>query len=126
MNKIKIIVPALNLNWEAELSETPNAKELYNKLPLSGTVNRWGEEIYFSVALDFPLEEGAKDEVALGDVGYWPPGKAICIFFGPTPISTKNKIIPASPVNIIGKVRSGVELFHNVKAGTKIILEKVD
>ena len=66
----------------------------------------WGEEIYTNESPISVSEENAKSPVSLNDVAYWPTGKAICLFFGPTPIGKKGKITPASPVNIIGKVIS--------------------
>ena len=79
-------------------------KSFLDNLPFTVQLNVWGEEIYTSSSpIDVP-EENAKSPVSLNDVAYWPTGKAICLFFGPTPIGNKDEITPASPVNIIGKV----------------------
>lgn len=88
----------------AELYETTCAKKIYEILPVESIVNIWGDEFYFSVPLDFPLDETATLDVKIGDIGYWPPGKAIAIFFGPTPLSTDENPRPASEVNLIGKL----------------------
>lgn len=84
---------------------SPKTVSLFlKKLPFSVKLNVWGEEIYTSPSpIDMP-EENSKSQVSLNDVAYWPTGKAICLFFGPTPISQKDEITPASPVNIIGKI----------------------
>ena len=66
----------------------------------------------------------AKDVVALGDLGYWPPGHAFCIFFGPTPASRGDEIRPASPVNVVGRVSGDATVFKKVRAGTRVTLER--
>ncbi len=48
---------------------------------------RWGDEIYFETPVKLTVEENSKEVVEEGDVAFWIPGKAICIFFGKTPIS---------------------------------------
>jgi uncharacterized protein len=65
-----------------------------------------------------------KDVVALGDVGYWPPGHAFCIFFGLTPTSRGDEIRPASPVNVVGRVSGDATVFKKVRAGTRVTLER--
>jgi len=81
-------------------------KQFVEHLPFSLTMNVWGDEIYTSESpVDVP-EENAQSPVSLYDVAYWPTGKAICLFFGPTPIGKKGEITPASPVNVIGKILS--------------------
>jgi hypothetical protein len=88
-------------------------------LPLKGIANRWGDEIYFDTGIDFDEEENSKDVVEIGDVAFWIPGKAICIFFGKTPVSD-DKIRPASPVNVFGRIKGDVNDFKNVKDGEEV------
>ncbi len=79
-------------------------RSFLNNLPFTVDLNVWGDEIYTSSSpINIP-EENAKSPVSLNDVAYWPTGKAICLFYGPTPISKNDEITPASPVNIIGKI----------------------
>jgi len=86
---------------------SPNTVDSFLKsLPFSVDLNVWGEEIYSSSSPVIVSEENAKSPVDLNDVAYWPSGKAICLFYGPTPIGEKGEITPASPVNIIGKIIS--------------------
>jgi hypothetical protein len=92
-------------------------------LPLKGVANTWGEEIYFEVPVTLP-EENSSREVEKGYVAYWPPGKAICIFFGPTPMSKEGKIIAYSPVNVFAKIEGDLKDFKKVKDGEEIIVEK--
>jgi len=119
--KIKITVGKLEL--EGWLNETKTAAKVFEALSINSTVNTWGDEIYFTIPVDAKSED-AKELVSLGDIGYWPPGKAMCIFFGKTPISRGDEIRPASPVNIIGKVEGDYKLLRKVKEGEEIIIRR--
>ncbi|MCP4681559.1 MAG: hypothetical protein GY864_04435 [Desulfobacterales bacterium] len=121
--EIKIIIGALTL--EAELYDTPTALKIIEVLPLENSFNTWGEEIYFTVPVQADLEENAQEEVEPGDLGYWPTGQAFCIFFGPTPMSTGTRIVPASAVNIIGRVRNDAAKLKKVMHETRIRIEMI-
>ena len=121
--KIKIKVSGIAV--VADLYNTETARRIYEILPTKGIVNRWGYEIYFSIPINLKSENG-KEEVETGDVAYWPPGKAFCIFFSKTPVSTNEKPKAASPVNVFGKIRNGLHTFKNVKDGEIIMLETVN
>ena len=82
------------------------ASDFIDKIPFTVNLNVWGDEIYTSESPISQDEENAQTPVNLYDVAYWPTGKAICLFYGPTPLSNSGKIMPASPVNIIGKIIS--------------------
>jgi hypothetical protein len=103
----------------AELNDTKTAEAIWEALPIKGRVNLWGKEIYFSIHLSLELEAG-QELVSIGDLGYWPQGSAFCIFFGSTPISQGDKIRPASPVTVFGKVVGDAGLFKQVASGTEI------
>ncbi|MEM0351096.1 MAG: cyclophilin-like fold protein [Archaeoglobaceae archaeon] len=94
------------------------------KLPLESIVRRWGDEIYFETKISFFEEENSKEIVEIGDVAYWIPGQAICLFFGKTPIS-KDFIRPASAVNVIGKIVKGIEGLKKVKEGETVFVEEI-
>jgi uncharacterized protein len=115
--KIKIVAGKLEL--EAWLNDTKTAAKVFEALPLTSAVNTWGDEIYFTIPVTAGAED-ARDLVSLGDIAYWPPGKAMCIFFGKTPISRGDEIRPASPVNIIGKVEGDLKTLKKVKDGEEI------
>lgn len=111
---------------ECEVSDEKNpdtARAILNALPIESTANRWGEEVYFSTNISLG-EEKAKQVVNVGDIAYWPPGNAICLFFGPTPVSKGNEPRAYSPVNVFGKVIEGLELLRKVKSGTKVKVTK--
>jgi hypothetical protein len=103
----------------AELNDTRTAQAIWDSLPITGRVSLWGQEIYFSIPISLEPDSG-HELVSLGDLGYWPEGKAFCIFFGPTPISGKGEIRPASPVNVFGKVTGDARVLGRVKAGAEI------
>ena len=107
----------------ADLYDTKLAEAIWQALPFSSTVNTWGDEIYFSIPLKIDLESG-QETVNLGDLGYWPPGSAFCIFFGSTPISNQNEIRAASAIDVFGHVVSDPKIFKGIMAGERIFIEK--
>jgi len=103
---VQVEIPNLiNVNLELNDEKSPKTVEsLLANLPFTLELNVWGDEIYTSSSPINVSEENAESPVSLNDVAYWPTGKAICLFYGPTPIGKKNEITPASPVNVIGKI----------------------
>ncbi len=90
-----------------ELDDTNSPKtvdDFVEKLPFTVDLNVWGDEIYTSESPINQPEENAKSQVQLNDVAYWPTGKAICLFYGPTPVGKPGEITPASPVNVVGRI----------------------
>lgn len=114
--QIKII--AGDIEVAAQLNDTETATGIFDILPVTTAVNLWGEEIYFPVPLKTG-EENATEEVAIGDIAYWPQGNAMCIFLGKTPVSRGEEPRPISPVNVIGQVTSPA-LLRGVKQGDTI------
>ena len=104
----------------AELNETPTARAIRDKLPFSSRVNRWGEEIYFDTPVNEELEVTATDVVEKGEIGYWPPGKAIAIFFGPTPASVTDECRAASPVNVFAQIEGDLTKLSSVSSGSPV------
>jgi len=121
--KIKITVG--HLSMEAELNDSPTARKVAEALPIRTSFSTWGEEIYFSIPVQAGLDDTAREVVKLGDLGYWPSGSAFCIFFGQTPMSEPGKIVPASAVNIIGKVIGDATKFKEVMREKEVTLEPV-
>jgi len=105
---VEITIPSSSkILLELDDMYSPNTvRDLIEKLPFTVNLNVWGDEIYTSKSPISQPEENAKSPVQLNDVAYWPTGKAICLFYGPTPIGKPGEITPASPVNIIGKIIS--------------------
>jgi hypothetical protein len=112
-----------DLSVEAELNDTPTAQKIAEALPISAVFNTWGDEIYFPIPVTAELDDNAREVVAVGDLGYWPPGKAFCIFFGETPMSRPGEIRPASAVNIVGQVKRDATRFKQVMRERMVVLE---
>ncbi|MGQ9493689.1 MAG: cyclophilin-like fold protein [Anaerolineae bacterium] len=108
----------------AELNDTHTADAIWKALPLSAAGDRWGDEIYFSIPVTLQ-EENAQTVVSLGDLGYWPPGHAFCIFFGPTPVSRGQEIRPASPVNVFGRIIGDPTVLRKVRDGEIVAVEPI-
>jgi hypothetical protein len=107
-------------------SENPKTAEaIWAALPIKGNANRWGDEIYFSIPVNLK-EEKARAEVEVGSIAYWPPGKALCIFFGPTPVSQHGEPRAYSPVNVFAKVATDPAVFKKVHDGDQVTLERLE
>ena len=103
----------------AELNGSATSDALWEALPLSARAQTWGDEIYFSIPVSAD-EDDAQETVELGAVGYWPPGNALCLFFGPTPASMGNEIRPASAVNVLGMINGDPQALKSVPSGAEI------
>ena len=109
----------------AELNETKTASAIWEALPIEVRGNTWGDEIYFAIPVKMKTERG-QETVALGDLGYWEPGNAFCIFFGPTPASYGDEIRPASPVTVVGRCLDDATAFKAVRSGEPVVLARAD
>jgi hypothetical protein len=119
----RIEITAGQITVEAELTETETAQAVWDGLPIAGMANTWGDEIYFSTPIVLGLEAG-QEVVERGDLGYWPPANAICIFLGPTPASRGDEIRPASPVTVFGRVAGDTSALKTVQDGSPVILRR--
>jgi len=120
----KILITISNLSVSAELNNSVSADKIWEALPLSGSANVWGDEIYFEIPVSLKEVSDAQQEVEIGTLAYWPPGSALCVFFGKTPVSTSDKPKAYSPVNILGSVGGDSKVFKIVKAGDQIVIDK--
>lgn len=119
-----IRITAGNVQVVANLNDSPTADAIWNALPLTARANTWGDEIYYSIPVSLEEASDAQAVVAMGDLGYWAPGSAMCIFFGPTPVSRGNDIRPASPVNVFGRIAGDATVFKAVRSGEQITVAK--
>ena len=106
----RVLIQAGSVSMEATLNDSETAKLLVEALPVESSASVWGDEIYFTISVDAG-EENAQSEVPVGAVAYWPPGKALCVFFGQTPYS---------PVNVVGSLDGDPKEFANVSAGDPV------
>jgi len=118
-----IRITAGSVSAEARLNDSKTAGAIWEALPIEGKGQTWGDEIYFDIGLTAPAEK-PREVVDVGDLAYWPPGTAFCIFFGPTPVSRDGECRPASPVNVVGKVVGDARVFTKVRAGTRVTIER--
>jgi hypothetical protein len=117
-----------SLELEADLSDSPTANAIADALPIETTISTWGGEHYFGIPVQADLEPGASDLVQLGELAFWPPGNAFCIFFGRTPASQgPDDIRVASAANVFGKLRSvPVEDLRAIPSGAKVRIEALE
>ncbi len=123
MQQRRIKISAGDVQVTAVLNSSHTADLVWSQLPIQANGNTWGDEIYFRTPIK-AQEENARDVVDMGDVGYWPPGQALCLFFGPTPASHGDEIRPASPVNIVGKLEGDPKVLRRVRSGSRVVVEK--
>src|ERR687886_160870 len=119
-----ILIKAGDVRVRAELNDTRTATAIWEALPIEARGNTWGDEIYFSIPVRMKTERG-QETVALGDLGYWEPGNAFCIFFGPTPASIAQEIRPASPVTVVGRCLGDATIFKQVRPGEPVRIEEL-
>jgi uncharacterized protein len=92
------------------LNDSPTAKKIYSALPFESNVSRWGDEIYFGIPIESKIENGV-EFLEKGSIAFWPPGSALCIFFGRTPASIDDRPRAAGPVNLIGNIKDKKDLY---------------
>jgi hypothetical protein len=93
------------------------ATKIYEILPLEGEALEWQEEVYFTIPLVTEYENPSPTSER-GDLSYWPPGYAFCIFYGASQ--------PASEVNHIGQITENLDLFREVVEGDTLLLRKYE
>lgn len=121
----KIIIEVGDVRLEAELFDSETAGDIYDALPLETGFNVWGDEFYFEIPVSRGPDSTATKHVKAGDIGYWPPGRALAVFFGPTPMSTSLEPVPASEVNLVGRVLGDASLFKGVKGEDMIRIHRI-
>ncbi len=130
--QIKALFPDIDREISIELDDSRSPKTvqaILEKLPVEINITKWGDELYTERTQISANEENAKKEVDYLDVAYWPEGNALCLFYGPTPISRDGQILAYSPVNIIGRINprgnEKDELLQEIKDNTKVIFKSV-
>jgi uncharacterized protein len=122
----KIIEIAFNkVIINAELNDSLTAQKVFNILPIKSEINLWGSEIYFEISIESELENG-KELMDIGNIAFWPPGNAFCIFFGSTPASSNSQPKAASAVTVIGKLtgNDSIEKIKKIKSTDIIEIRK--
>ena len=130
--QIKALFPHIDIEISIELDDSRSPKTvqaILDNLPVEINITKWGDELYTERTHISADEENAKKEVDYLDVAYWPEGNAICLFYGPTPISSDGQILAYSPVNIVGRIiphgNEKDELLQKIKDNTRVIFKSV-
>jgi uncharacterized protein len=113
----QIILKMDGKELKAQLNDNPVAEKFLKTLPAQIKMSRWGDEYYGDCGVDGSLDDSARDILEIGELAFWPPGSALCIFFGPTPASTDGRPKAASDVVPIGKITAGVDLLKMMGGG---------
>jgi hypothetical protein len=122
----QIVISAGSVRAEAVLNDSPTAQQVWEALPIEGRANVWGDEIYFEIPVAAEQAPDARAEVKVGELGYWPVGRAFCIFFGPTPVSRGREPRAYSPVNVLGEIAGDATVFRSVSGGAAVRIERAD
>src|SRR3989304_6197309 len=120
MPRIRITAGGVTLS--ADLNDSETAARVAAALPIQATVNRWGDEIYFEIPVSAAAQADARQDVEVGELAYWPPGKGLCLFFGPTPVSRGLQPRAASPVHVGGELLGGPSLMRGVRDGDSVMV----
>ncbi|MEC9009238.1 MAG: cyclophilin-like fold protein [Planctomycetota bacterium] len=111
------------LEYEAQLNESETAQAIYDALPIECIGSRWGDEYYSRIDVQMTEADDARSEMAVGELAYWPPGTAFCIFFGPTPASFGDEPRAASSVNPIGHISEDCSELNELDHNEPIVIE---
>jgi hypothetical protein len=120
----RIKITAGSVTVYATLNESGTAGKVWGALPIKARANTWGDEVYFTTAVRDEGDPAAKDVVPLGAVGYWPPGSALCLFFGPTPVSRAGEPRGASPITLVGMIEGDSSVLKQTPSGASITVER--
>jgi hypothetical protein len=130
--QIKALFPDIDREISIELDDSRSPKTVQavlENLPVEINITKWGDELYTERTHISANEENAKKEVDYLDVAYWPEGNALCLFYGPTPISRDGQILAYSPVNIVGRIipngNEKDELLQKIKDSTRVIFKSI-
>jgi hypothetical protein len=118
-----IRITAGSVSATARLNDSKTAQVIWDALPIEAKGETWGDEIYFGIGLT-AAPEAPREVVDVGDLAYWPPGRAFCIFFGPTPVSRGDECRPASAVNVVGQIVGDARVFKPVRSGTRVRIDR--
>jgi hypothetical protein len=122
---MKIQITSGDITVQAELYETPTGRAIAEALPINGSVNRWGGEVFFTIPVSVERDAASRDVLEPGELGYWPTGNAFCIFFGATPVSQGDECRAASNVNVFGRVTDDLDVLWDIKESAQIRVQAV-
>jgi hypothetical protein len=121
---LPIMIRIGELTLSAELNDSQSAERLKSLLPFEFSMSRWGDEYYGDCGIEVELSEEARDVMEVGELAVWPAGKALCIFFGPTPASRANESRAVSPVNPVGKLNNNADVLKKLSSSIRVRIER--
>ncbi len=121
----RIRITAGDVQVTAALNSSDTADQVWDALPIEASGSVWGDEIYFRIP-ELETEGGAVEVVDMGAVAYWPPGSALCLFFGRTPASVGDEIRPASAVNALGAIEGDATALKAARPGARVVVERLE
>jgi len=125
MGERQIEISAGDVIVTAVLNDSDTADELWTALPITARAQTWGDEIYFSIPVSVEEAADSQETVEMGAVAFWPPGSALCLFWGPTPMSAPGEIRPASAVNVMGLIDGDPTVLGGVADGTEVVVARM-
>jgi len=125
MGERQIEISASDVIVTAVLNDSDTADELWAALPITARAQTWGDEIYFSIPVSVEEAADSQETVEMGAVAFWPPGSALCLFWGPTPMSAPGEIRPASAVNVMGLIDGDPTVLGGVADGTEVVVARM-
>lgn len=120
----QITITVGNITLRATLNDSPAAQQIWDALPITGSANVWGDEIYFGIPLFMDEADDARAEVEVGALAFWPPGNAFCIFYGPTPVSQGQAPRAYSPVNVFGHMQDDATQLRGTRNGASVRIKR--
>ncbi|MFC2149831.1 cyclophilin-like fold protein [Candidatus Auribacterota bacterium] len=120
---MEIVFETGSVSIKGRLMDSACAREIGNSLPIETAVNTWGDEIYFTIPEKCPSEKLTTD-VSLGDIGFWPEGNCLCVFFGRTPMSVDDQPMPVSGIEIVGEITGDLSALKKINSGEKIAVKR--
>ncbi|MBI4306199.1 MAG: hypothetical protein HY678_07755 [Chloroflexi bacterium] len=124
MSPRRVKITLGDVSVTAQLNSSATADQVWNALPIKSRVSTWGDEVYFSTSVAASESKEATDVYEVGSVAYWPPGKALCIFFGPTPASHGDEPRMASQGNPVGKIDGEARVLKKVSSSAVVTVER--
>lgn len=124
MSRFELVSGDITLEGEITGENPRTAEIVIDNMPIEGEAVRWGDEFYFATVLEIPEENGRQD-IEVGEVAFWPAGKAITVFFGRTPVSVSDKPRAYENVNVFGKLEGDAKSLGKVLSGDRVLMRSV-
>lgn len=120
-----IRIKTRNDEYVGELDDSDISNAIWLSLPFTTRINMLGCQIYFEMPLNVKIAGEQKTVFDKGDIAYWPKVDALCIFFGPTPLSGEDgRPVSKFPLIKIGSVTTDCDSMEFAGDRQTIRLER--